>query len=587
MNRIDSIDFDNPSLTNKTSHQNVVGNEAKWWRESVIYQVYPRSFADSNGDGVGDLAGIVSKIEHLAKLGGDAIWISPFYPSPQVDAGYDVSNYRDVDPIFGDLSDFDELLKQAKTHHIKVIVDLVPNHCSDQHPWFQAALIAGPGSAARALFHFKESPDDNPPNNWTSMFQGPAWTRAKDHPQAKELGVEDNEWYLNLFDSAQPDFNWDNPKVKEEFESILRFWLAKGVDGFRVDVSHGLIKKPGLPNWDGSIAMIQGEQEAKDNSEHIAQRENAAPFFDQDPVHEIYRSWRKILNEYSPERMMVAEAWVDPLERLANYVRSDEMHQAFNFEYLVQPFDATKVRHTIKRSLKVNALVGAPTTWVLSNHDTVRHVSRLGLDHSIPHHGGIGPNDPQPDLEMGQRRGAAMTLQMLALPGSAYIYQGEELGLPEHTKLAEQARQDPTWERSKHTQVGRDGCRIPLPWDNNAPAFGFNESGNTWLPQPQSYRQYAVNVQDEDPASMLNLYRKAIRIRKERGLGRGELQWLAEYEEGEVVAFKNGALTCLTTFANQTITLPTEITVLISTQDLEAGPGGTLMVPAETTLWFT
>src|SRR5690606_23427403 len=467
--------------------------DAQWWRTAVIYQVYPRSFADASGDGVGDLPGITSRLPHLAELGVDAVWLSPFYRSPQNDAGYDVADYCDVDPLFGTLADADALVAEAHRLGIRVIVDLVPNHTSSEHPWFRAALAAAPGSPERARYVFRDGrgPDGSePPNNWTSVFGGRAWTRVT------EPDGTPGQWYLHLFDASQPDLNWENPEVHEMFESVLRFWLDRGVDGFRVDVAHGMVKAEGLPDWDGTSAMIDGVHDGELGSEDGATGAgNTGPMWDQDGVHDIYRAWNRVLAEYDGDRCLVAEAWVEPLSRLARYVRPDEMHQAFNFSFLTTLWRAPLLRTVVTESLAANDAVGAPTTWVLSNHDVVRHTSRLGLETPGARPNGIGADDPQPDEELGLRRGRAATLLMLGLPGSAYLYQGEELGLPEHTTLDDAERQDPAWWRSGHTERGRDGCRVPLPWEADAPAYGFSPTGRSWLSQPESFARYALDRQ--------------------------------------------------------------------------------------------
>ncbi|MDQ2624618.1 MAG: glycoside hydrolase family 13 protein, partial [Actinomycetota bacterium] len=416
-----------------------------WWRNAVIYQVYPRSFADASGDGIGDLPGITSKLDHLARLGVDAVWLSPFYRSPQADAGYDVADYREVDPLFGTLADFDEMIGRAHRLGLRVIVDLVPNHTSDEHVWFQAALAAGKGSPERARYIFRDGKGPEgaePPNNWTSIFGGPAWTR-----------LPDGQWYLHLFDTKQPDLDWTNPEVHEEMISVLRFWLDRGVDGFRVDVAHGMVKAEGLPDWAGHVAMVEGADDgAPDDGSTGAG--NQGPMFDQEGVHEIYREWREVLDEYEGDRILVAEAWVEPLSRLARYVRPDEMHQAFNFSYLTTLWDAPALRTVVTASLNANDAVGAPSTWVLSNHDVVRHPSRLGLSVPGSKPQGIGVGDEQPDEELGLRRARAATLLTLALPGSAYLYQGEELGLHEVATLPAEVLQDPLWERTDHLIKG-------------------------------------------------------------------------------------------------------------------------------------
>ena len=448
-----------------------------WWRSAVIYQVYPRSFADGNGDGIGDLPGITGRLGHLATLGVDAVWLSPFYRSPMIDGGYDVADYRDIDPTFGTLADFDALLAEAHRLGLRVIVDIVPNHSSSAHPWFVDALASAMGSAARDRYMFRPglgADGAQPPNDWQSVFGGPAWTRAAD-----------GSWYLHLFDSSQPDFNWANDDVRAEFADILRFWLDRGVDGFRIDVAHGMIKADGLPDV-GSVEQVDliGKDEL--------------PYFDQDGVHEIYREWRKILDAYPGERIAVAEAWTAGPERTARYVVGDELHQAFNFDYLQTKWVAADLRATITRSLAASDAVGAPTTWVLSNHDVQRHVTRYG--------GG----------ETGVRRARAALLLMLALPGSAYLYQGEELGLPEVLDLPPEARQDPQWFRSEGKHPSRDGCRVPMPWSGSAPPFHFGPDGSTssWLPAPAAWADLTVERLRADRDSMLSLYRQALRLRR-------------------------------------------------------------------------
>ncbi|MDG4805070.1 glycoside hydrolase family 13 protein [Micromonospora sp. WMMD980] len=532
-----------------------------WWTEAVIYQVYPRSFADSDGDGVGDLPGITAHLDHLAELGVDAVWLSPFYPSPQADAGYDVADYRDVDPLFGTLADADKLIAEAKARDLRVIVDLVPNHTSSAHRWFTAAVAAAPGSPERQRYVIRDGkgPDGaEPPNDWESVFGGPAWTR-----------LPDGQWYLHLFDPGQPDLNWDNPEVREEFLGVLRFWLDRGVDGFRVDVAHGLIKQADLADWQEPQEILSGSETDKPRP----------PMWDQDGVHEIYREWRRLLDSYAGERVLVAEAWVEPAERLARYVRPDEMHQAFNFEYLMAAWTAPAQYAVITRSLEATDAVGAPTTWVLSNHDVVRHASRLGLSTAGGRTSGIGVDDPQPDAALGLRRARAASLLMLALPGSAYLYQGEELGLPEHTTLPDEARQDPTWARSGHTQRGRDGCRVPIPWEADAPSYGFGPTDASWLPQPPAWAEYALDRQRGVPGSTYELYRTALRLRREHGLARGPMRFLTSGDE--VLTFTNGDLTVLTNFGAAPVPLPSGAQVLASSAPLDGSA-----VPTDVTVWW-
>ncbi|MFC9298723.1 glycoside hydrolase family 13 protein [Streptomyces sp. NPDC057011] len=464
-----------------------------WWRDAVIYQVYVRSFADSDGDGVGDLRGVREHLPHLARLGVDAVWLTPFYVSPQADGGYDVADYRAVDPLFGDLSDADELVRAAHALGLRVIVDVVPNHTSERHPWFRAALAGEPGARERYLFRpGRGTAGELPPNDWESVFGGPAWTR-----------VPDGAWYLHLFAPEQPDLDWGHPEVAAEFASVLRFWLDLGVDGFRIDVAHGMVKAPGLPD------IGRGAQATLIGTEPL-------PFFDQDGVHEIHRSWRRLLDSYPGQRIGVAEAWAPTSERLALYVRPDEMHQAFNFRFLNCPWDTGAMRTVVDESLSATASVGAPTTWVLSNHDVVRHVTRYG--------GGA----------RGLARARAAALLMLALPGSAYVYQGEELGLPEVVDLPPSARRDPAFRRGRRQQGSgagpeaagqdglRDGCRVPLPWSGTEPPYGFGPAGS-WLPQPAGWGGLSVAAQTGDPHSTLELYRAALELRRALpGLGAPE-----------------------------------------------------------------
>ncbi|MEO8906813.1 MAG: alpha-amylase family glycosyl hydrolase [Microbacteriaceae bacterium] len=550
----------------------------RWWRDAVIYQIYPRSFADGNGDGMGDLAGIEQHLDDIRRLGVDAIWLSPFYRSPQADAGYDVADYRDVDPLFGTLGDFDRMLARAHALGLKVIVDLVPNHTSSAHVWFQAALAAAPGSTERERYLFRDgrgTSGEEPPNNWQSVFGGPAWTR-----------VSDGSWYLHLFDPGQPDLNWRNPEVVAEFQDILRFWLNRGVDGFRIDVAHGLIKHDDLPDWDqgagpdgsgagdsGPGASVPGDSEPGASDAGGPSVENG-PMWDQDDVHEIYRGWNAVLAEYGGDRILVAEAWVSPAERLSRYVRHDEMQQAFNFIYMLAGWDALAMSRAIDDSLATNAAVGATTTWVLSNHDVVRHASRFGRSDPTMWSSGIGPDDEQPDAALGLSRARAATLLMLALPGSAYLYQGEELGLPEHTTLPAAVRRDPTFWRTQGVETGRDGCRVPLPWRADAPGYGFGPADGSgaapWLPQPDAFKALAADQQDGVPGSTLEFYRLALALRHELGLGRGELRWRsasASVLDVEVSAAEhtaeNNSVRVLVNFGPDPLPLPVGADVLL------------------------
>ena len=530
---------------------------ANWWRSGVIYQIYPRSFADSNGDGMGDLNGISANLEKLSELGIDAIWLSPFYTSPQKDAGYDVADYRAVDPLFGTLEDFDRMLEKAHNLGLRVMIDLVPNHSSDQHEWFQKALKAEKNSPERGYYHFMDGKGKNgelPPNNWVSMFGGPAWTR-----------IEDGQWYCHLFDSSQPDLNWENQAIRDEFEEILKFWLDRGVDGFRVDQPHAMGKEPGLPDHpyveEAGAGFIEG-------------RENPPMWF-QDSVHEIFRDWRKILESYPGDRAMCGEAYVLPLSFMAQWVRPDEFHQTFNFRFLDAGWEKDKLVSAINESFEAFDGVGAPSTWVLNNHDVMRHASRFGGDYGrATASDGVGPKGIQPDAVLGFRKAKAATLFMLALPGASYLYQGEELGLPEHTTIAPEYRQDPTFFRTDGQRVGRDGCRAPLPWVQGGVSNGFSSS-KAWLPQPESYAALSRNSQEQDANSALNFYKAALELRKALSLGEGSFDWV---ENSEVLSFENNGILVVHNFSGQDQEMPDGELLLASE------PGMTRL-EANTTVW--
>ncbi|MFI7483125.1 glycoside hydrolase family 13 protein [Kocuria sp. M1R5S2] len=519
-------------------------HEPEWWRSSVIYQVYPRSFRDLDGDGVGDLAGITAELPRLAELDIDAIWLSPFYPSPQLDGGYDVSDYCDVDAALGTLEDFDALVAAADAHSVKVIIDLVPNHCSREHVLFRRALAAAPGSPERDAFVFRDGRGGSgelPPNNWKSHFGGPAWTRVVEADGS--LG----QWYLHLFDSSQPDFNWDDELVRAEFERILRFWLDRGVAGFRVDVAHALVKAQGLPDWGGRA----------DGGSVPGFPFTDAPMFGQPQIHDIYRRWREVLAEYDGERILCAEASVEPLTRLADWVRPDQMHQTFNFSYLAAPWDATELRRIVTSSIEAFDAVGAPTTWVLSNHDVVRHTTRLGQGDAVARPGdGIGAEDEQPDHTLGTRRARAASLLMLGLPGGVYLYQGEELGLPDHTTLPHEFRQDPTYRRTAGERLGRDGCRVPLPWTRTGPSCGYSATGASWLPQPEGWAELSREAQSQDPSSTLSLYRTALSLRRSHGLGSGSLAWAEDLGGQDCLGFVNNDVLVLLNTGTTPVELP-------------------------------
>jgi alpha-glucosidase len=541
---------------------------APWWRSAVIYQVYIRSFADGDGDGVGDIAGIRSRLPYLKSLGVDAVWINPWYKSPMADHGYDVADYRAIDPLFGTVAEAEQLIEEAHRHGIRVIPDIVPNHTSDQHAWFRAALAAGPGSPERERYVFRPGRGDDgaePPNDWVSCFGGPAWTR-----------LPDGEWYLHLFAPQQPDLNWEHPEVRAEFEEVLRFWFGRGVDGFRIDVAHGLVKHPELPDLPPrQEPAVLGPLASREQAEQRPRRHVDHPHWDRDEVHDIYRAWRRVADEFPGDRSFVAEAWADTPERLAAYVREDGLHTAFNFDFLMSSWHAKELRTVIDDSLAMLGAVGAPATWVLSNHDVMRHPSRYGR-RTVKRWTANEPYRPEGplDLELGTRRARAAALLMLALPGGAYIYQGEELGLPEVEDLPEEVLQDPVWERSGHSDRGRDGCRVPIPWSGEAAPYGFSPedaSAPPWLPQPADWARLSVAAQTGDASSMLELYRDALRLRREHpALGDGTLTW-RDAPEGVLAFGREPGFVCVVNLSAETYRLPEHTSVLLASGPVEDG----------------
>ncbi len=542
----------------------------EWWRDAVVYQVYIRSFADGDGDGVGDISGIRSRLSYLEALGVDAIWITPWYPSPLVDGGYDVADYRDIHPSFGTLADAKALLDEAHGLGLRVIADIVPNHTSDRHAWFVEALAAEPGSPARSRYLFRDglAGGSAPPNDWRSAFGGPAWTRVT------EPDGSPGQWYLHLFAPEQPDLDWTNPEVHAEFESILRFWFDLGVDGFRIDVANALAKSPTLPDLGYSDAENGGATlRPWDRDDH--------PHWDVEAVHDIYRDWRKIGDGYDG-RMFVAEAIVGTPDRLAPYVRRDTLHTAFNFPFMHAPWEAATLRSVIDDTLGALGAVEAPATWLLSSHDETRHLTRYGrADTRVQ---GLAQERVQPvDLELGERRARAALLLMLALPGGACLYQGEELGLPQVENLPDDALQDPAWTRSGGAVRGRDGCRVPIPWSGREPPFGFGPPGSTpWLPQPADWKAFTAEAEADDLGSMLALYRGALRTRRDQpGFAGDGFRWLDP--PGEVLCFERGAgLRCAVNFAAEPFALPEEGRVLLASTPL-AGRG----LEQDTAAWFT
>ncbi len=535
-----------------------------WWRDAVIYQIYPRSFADADGDGEGDLRGITDRLPYVKDLGVDAIWITPWYPSPMVDGGYDVSDYRDIHPSFGSLADATALIEAAHGHGLRIIIDLVANHTSDQHPWFRAALAAGRDSPERRRYVFRDGggPDGSiPPNNWRSAFGEAAWTRVL------EADGTPGQWYLHTFAPEQPDLNWENDEVRSEFDAILRFWLDRGVDGFRVDAVPAMAKRAGLPDADYDDNSLFAAAEWTDN-----------PHWDVDEVHDILRGWRRLIEEYGAERMFVAEAVVNGPGRLARYVRPDELHTAFNFEYVHARWDAGQLLRIIDGTLAALGPIGAPPTWSLSSHDETRHLTRFGRPQAI---GGHDPEGAATDLVLGARRARAALLLTLALPGGAYLYQGEELGLPEVEDLPVEVLQDPVFLRSRGERRGRDGCRVPLPWEGGAPPYGFSAAGTTtWLPQPVDWAALTVAAQERDPRSMLRFYREAIALRRKLDdLRGGDLTWLPSPDGA--LAFRRGQeLVCVVNLGDEWIGIEGDV-VLCSVRLDDAR-----RLPPDATVWL-
>ncbi len=511
---------------------------APWWRSAVVYQIYPRSWADADGDGIGDLPGIIARLPYLRDLGVDAVWLSPFYTSPQADAGYDVADYYDVDPLFGSLTDAETLIDTAHDLGLRLIVDLVPNHTSSEHAWFQEAL-ADPTSHARDRYVFRNGIGDGPPNIWQSVFGGPAWTRES----------LDGQWYLHLFDPGQPDLEWTNPEVHAQFLRILAFWLDRGVDGFRIDVAHALYKDPGLTDLpadqvrDGSFGM-------------------SPLMWDRDEVLGVYEDWRALLDTYDGDRMLVGEVFLFDVARVARYVGPTRLHQAFNFTVMRAPFEAAALRETVEAALKLFD----PSTWVLSNHDLVRHVTRYG--------GGA----------LGRRRGLAVTALLLALPGSPYLYQGEELGLEESDVPADR-REDPIFLRTDGAEAGRDGCRTPIPWTGDEPGHGFT-TGEPWLPFGDDATALAVERQQGDPDSTLSAYRRLLAARRDLlASGPGDDVSFADSSD-DVLVLRRGPITVVLSAAGEAVEVPVEAReLLVATAEGACLTDGVLTVPACSTVW--
>jgi alpha-glucosidase len=540
-----------------------------WWHRAAIYQIYPRSFRDLNGDGTGDLPGVISELPYVAALGVDAIWLSPFYPSPQHDSGYDVVDPRGVDPMYGTLDDVRELIEQAHARSIRVIVDVVPNHSSSDRAWFQEALSSPPGSDARARYHFVDGrgpAGDDPPNNWTSWFGGRAWTRVI------ESDGSPGQWYLHTFDSSQPDLNWSNAEVRADGLETLRFWLDSGADGFRVDVALGLMKDLTYPDLDDPEGLTLAMRMDLDDGteESMARRRQVAnsPVLDRDEVQDVYREWRAVMNSYEGDRMAVAEAWVPP-ERAARYVAPDTLHQIFNFDFMAVPWDISRVHGVIEKTMTSLAIVNAPPTWALSNHDTPRVVTRLG--------GG----------SLGLRRARAMALIAHALPGAVYVYQGEELGLAD-APLPDSARQDPVFFRTAGQQLGRDAARVPIPWAGSAPPYGFSDvAAETWLPQPEGWANLTVANQTTDPGSPLQQYVAMLRLRHAHpGLLDQGVCRMDQSGAGALVLERGAGLHCVVNFSEEPLASPIAGRVLVSSDPSVMVEGGRIILPPSTGAWI-
>lgn len=555
-------------------------DDQTWWRHAVTYQIYPRSYADANNDGTGDIRGIIGKLPHLQQLGVDAVWISPWYPSPLWDGGYDVADYCDINPDFGTLADADEFVAKAHQAGIRVLIDLVPNHCSIDHPLFQAALAAEPGSPERDLFIFRDGIGehrDQPPTNWGALFGGSMWEKVSEATDERPA-----QFYLHMFAPEQPDWNWENPKVAELFDSYLRFWFDRGVDGFRVDVADSLFKAPDFR--DTPIDPMTGDGSW--------QKVPGSPLWDQPALETIQRRWRALADSYAGTelgaRIFVSEAYL-PLDRLVDYVSPGRLNTSFNFEFLQSEWRAASLRTVIDASIAAHDGVGAPTTWVLENHDVLRAPTRYGKavsgrsftdmhvdedGHWQEHMAGLPT-----DVELGRRRARAAAALMLALPGGAYVYQGQELGLEEVEDLPDEVLQDPTWVRSNHTVRGRDGCRVPIPWSGEVSPFGFGVDAEPWLPMPAHWAQLTAEKQENDPASTLNLFRTLLRLRRERTeLGDGQMVWDASGQE--VLSFtRDGSFRCVTNLGDEPVELDGQ--VLVATAELVDGK-----LPTDATAWL-
>ncbi len=559
-----------------------------WWLDAVVYQVYVRSFADADGDGIGDLAGITARLDHLESLGVDAVWLTPCYPSPQLDHGYDVADYFDIEPAYGDLAAFDRLIAEARQRSIRVLMDVVPNHCSAEHEWFGAALQADPGSPERARFYFRDGRGERgelPPNNWSAVFGGPAWSRVAERDGAP------GQWYLHTFTPWQPDFDWSCPDVVEMFDSMLTFWFDRGVEGFRVDAVTIVGKAPGLPD-------------APDVPEGTAENDvwthNPYSVF-WPTAHDIWRHWRRLIDRYEATHagrslVTVSEAYTpDRPDLLLDYVNPREFHQSFCFDLMLAPWRADTLRATIEPVYDTLTAAGAPLTWTINNHDTQRAVTRYGRADATELSSWTKNNlvytGTPVDLALGTTRARAAIALVAALPGSLYLYQGEELGLPEVLDLPAAARQDPMFVRTEGREIGRDGCRVPLPWTDDATtSFGFSAgsmpSSPSWLPQPADWGTHSVETQEHDPESMLALYRRVLRARGSRLDAEAGLSFV-DGVHPDLLAFRRGEVTVVLNVGDTEIELGPELAdgarIVLTSAPAGHDAG---RVPANTCCWL-
>lgn len=543
-----------------------LSKDKNWWRQATVYQIYPRSFADSNGDGIGDLKGVTSRIPYLQKLNLDAVWLSPFYPSALADGGYDVADYRDVDPRLGTLADFDELLAELHKVGIRIFVDIVPNHSSNLHVWFKEAIDAKPGSAARNRYIFRDGKGVNgelPPTDWVSHFAPSAWT----HESA--MGGKHNQWYMHWFAPEQPDFNWNNREVEDEFLTTLKFWADRGVDGFRIDVAHALKKDLSEPLR--SLPVFEDLEERGNKGKGI--------LADRNELFQIYKEWRKLFNQYDPPRVAVAEANVHP-DRVPLYASAKTLGQSFDFRFIDTPFEASSYKENVQDALKVAEKNKSSCTWTLSNHDQMRHATKMGLNPAVNRKAWMLSNGTSHPLDMasGTQNALAATLFILALPGSTYVYQGEELGLHEVTDIPENQIQDPQYLRNNKIEKGRDGCRVPLPWKKTGSSFGFG-TGGAHLPQPQWFADYSVEAQESDAQSSLGTYRQALALRKKL-VTEEKIKWHKTKDVAVLHFSRPNGWHCITNFRANPYPMPNG-KLLISSHPLQDGK-----IAAGTTVWF-